>query len=38
MKGSGPVTLAQVERALENLRGQATWGKIFGKWGSGHAK
>ena len=29
MKGSGPVTLAQVERALENLGGQATWGKIL---------
>lgn len=29
MKGSGPVTLSQVERALENLGGQATWDKIF---------
>jgi predicted HNH restriction endonuclease len=29
MEGSGPVTLAQVERAIENLGGQATWDKIF---------
>jgi predicted restriction endonuclease len=29
MKGSGPVTLAQVEKSLENLGGQATWGRIL---------
>ena len=29
MKGSGPVTLAQVESALENLGSQATWDKIL---------
>ena len=29
MKGSGAVTLSQVERALENLGGQATWDKIL---------
>ena len=29
MKDSGPVTLAQVESALENLGGQATWDKIL---------
>ncbi len=29
MKGSGPVTLAQVESALENLGGKATWDKIL---------
>lgn len=29
MKGSGPVTLSQVARALENLGGQATWDKIL---------
>ncbi len=29
MKGSGPVTLSQLERALENLGGQATWDEIL---------
>jgi len=29
MKGSGPVTLSQVEKALEDLGGQATWDKIL---------
>lgn len=29
MQGSEPVTLAQVETALENLGGHATWGKIL---------
>jgi 5-methylcytosine-specific restriction endonuclease McrA len=29
MKGAGPVTLTQVERALQNLGGQATWDKIL---------
>lgn len=29
MKDSGPVTLTQVKRALENLGGQATWDKIL---------
>lgn len=29
MKGAGPVTLSQVERALEVLGGQATWDKIL---------
>jgi len=29
MKGLGRVTLTQVERALENLGGQATWDKIL---------
>jgi hypothetical protein len=29
MKGFGPVTLSQVEKALEDLGGQATWDKIL---------
>lgn len=29
MEGSGPVTLSQVEKALEELGGQATWDKIL---------
>lgn len=29
MKGAGPVTLAQVERAIQNLGGQGTWDKIL---------
>lgn len=29
MESSGPVTLDQVERAIENLGGQATWDKIL---------
>ena len=29
MESSGPVTLAQVERAIENLGGQATWDRIL---------
>lgn len=29
MKGAGSVTLAQVEKALENLGGEAPWEKIF---------
>jgi hypothetical protein len=29
MVSSGPVTLAQVERAVENLGGQAPWDKIL---------
>jgi len=29
MKGSGPVSLTQVESALKNLGGQATWDKIL---------
>jgi len=29
MRGGGPVTLSQVERALDNLGGQSTWGELL---------